>query len=95
VGKCGIFTCAISAVNTAACLAALAYVNVNFGSQKMPKYYKDWDTVNFSHEYYVCSAFPRMVRQSDDLYGFPVCNHAVSNKDVVDGDRTNSFSEGC
>jgi hypothetical protein len=61
-----------------ASVGILTYVFVAESSDKLPESFFDWRDVQFTREYWLCTAFPSKIQDPDRLYGFPACKLAVS-----------------
>ncbi|KAF2475499.1 uncharacterized protein BDR25DRAFT_350855 [Lindgomyces ingoldianus] len=73
----GRIACIITFAATAGDLALLAYVLVVESKNKLPDLFLQWRDYDFTREYWVCKALPSRIVNAEDLYGFPVCQHAL------------------
>ncbi|KAF2871664.1 hypothetical protein BDV95DRAFT_46223 [Massariosphaeria phaeospora] len=77
LNRIGLVTCAGFVVNLVVALSILTYVFVVESKETLPRYFnKDWMRHLFTHEYYICEAFPSLVNNAEDYYGFAACGVA-------------------
>jgi hypothetical protein len=82
----GLTTCVMIILDTSASLSLTVYVNITQASQTLPERFRLWSTVNFTQEFYICTAFPSLVPNAEEeIYGFPACEAAKSARFLLIG----------
>jgi hypothetical protein len=82
----GLTTCVMLIIDTSASLALTVYINITQASQTLPERFRLWSTVDFTHEFYICTAFPSLIPNAEEeVYGFPACEAAKSARLLLIG----------
>jgi hypothetical protein len=79
-------------LNTGASLSLTTYIFITEAGMTLPERFRLWGTTTFTHEFYVCTAFPSVVPDAEELiYGFPACEDARSARFLLIGITIASF----
>jgi hypothetical protein len=79
-------------LNTGATLSLTTYIFITEAGMKLPERFRLWGTTTFTHEFYVCTAFPSLIPDAEDsIYGFPACKDARSARFLLIGITIISF----
>ncbi|KAF2008041.1 hypothetical protein P154DRAFT_14448 [Amniculicola lignicola CBS 123094] len=79
----GYTTCFITSTCMMAALGTTTYVFIAEGKNRLPPLFYDWQDTFFTREYYVCTAIPSLLTDTNPLYGFSVCDHAQAARCIL------------
>ncbi|ORX94144.1 hypothetical protein BCR34DRAFT_226997 [Clohesyomyces aquaticus] len=80
----GRLTCTVTLICTTASLAILGYVFIEESQRPvLPEYYTFWHDLNFTREFWACTAFPSQISNTDEIYGLAICAHAQAGRWMI------------